>query len=193
MDRRLKSRTSRTGGVLIDFSDVDTQQRRRKIPSGDYAFRITEIEDGEGEKGPYWTVISEVTSGKYEGFKDWSRYSFSQKALWKLAQLLTACGIEVSKKKMNLRKKDLIGLEFGASVEEEEYEGKVRSRIADVFPMSELEESDEDEEETENANEADDDEDEEEVDDEDEEEVDEDEDEDEDEEETPKKTKKVRR
>ena len=164
----------------FDFSDVETG-KRRKIPVGDYKFNIEEVEDGEGEKGPYWTVISTISGGPYDGFKDWSRYSHSQKALWKLAQLLTACGMKVSKKKMQIDRNQLIGLEFGASVEDDTYEGKTRSKIADVFPIDELEEDEEDSEED---SEEDDEEDEE------DEEVDDEDEEDEDEEVVTKKTKK---
>lgn len=180
--------------ATFDFSDVKTASRK-KIPSGDYKFRIEEIEDGEGDAGPYWKVISTISEGKHEGFKDWSNYSHSKKALWKLAQLLTACGIKVSKKKMTVDKKSLIGCEFGATVEDDTYEGKTRSKIADVFPVDELEETDEEEDEEDEENDEDEDEeDDEEVDDEDKEDEDEEEDEeDEEEEETTKKKSKTKK
>lgn len=186
------ARKKRTGAKAktkkVDFSGVQSSGRR-KIPSGDYRFKITEITEHEGDAGDYWRVVSEITEGKYKGFKDYSNYSFSTKALWKLKQLLEALGIDVPESRMLVKPGDLLGLEYGASTEDEEYNGKVRSKIADVFSLDELEDSGEDSDE----DEEDEDEDEEDEEEDEDEEVEDEEEEDEEEEEEEKPRRRKRR
>ena len=186
MPKRERKSRNKAKRRRVDFSGVQAGGRRR-IPSGDYPFKIVEISEDEGDAGTYWTVVSEVMTGKHKGFKDYNNYSFSSKALWKLRQLLEACGIDVPESSMNLNPRDVIGLTSGGSVEDDTYKGKTRSKVMDVFSIDELEESDDDDED-----EDDDDEDEE----DDDEEIDDDEDdeeEEEEEEEPPKKKKKKKR
>jgi len=178
----------------VDFSGVESGGRKR-IPPGEYGpFSIVEITEEEGDAGPYWRVVSELKGGKCKGFKDYNNYSFSPKALWKLRQLLEACGLDVPESKMTLKAKSLLGLEFGGAVEDDTYKGKTRSKVVETFSVEDLEEEletdDEDEDDEEDEEETED-EDEEEEDEEDEEEVDDDEDEEEEDE--PKKGKKSKK
>ena len=115
MPKRERKSRNKAKRRRVDFSGVQAGGRRR-IPSGDYPFKIVEISEDEGDAGTYWTVVSEVMTGKHKGFKDYNNYSFSSKALWKLRQLLEACGIDVPESSMNLNPRDLIGLTFGGSV-----------------------------------------------------------------------------
>lgn len=183
-----KKRTS-----VIDFSK--TTSRRAKIPNDDYLFKISDAWEGiSGTGNPTAYFEAKIPKGNYKGFQGYYNCSLKPKALWKLRQFLEALGMEDLGKKLNIDWTEVIGKYFGATVEEDTYQGKVRSKIIDVFPSSELEEDEEEtdegdseEEEVEEDEEGD----EEEGDDEDnDEEEEEDEEEDEEEEKPPRRKKK---
>lgn len=190
-----KNKKGKKGGKAqtFDFSDVEKRGKAR-IPEGDYPFKVTDCEEGEGDKGPYYKVIAKISSGKHKGFSAWIYLSHS--TLWKMAQFLEACGVEVPKGELTLSTKDFLGLEFAGTVEDEEYEGKTRSKVQDFFSIEDLDDkksSDDDEEESDEEDseedEEDDEEDSEDDDDDEDEEVDDDEDDEDDEEEESVKKK----
>ena len=153
--KKSSGRSFKNRSVTLDFTDVEVGARR-KIPNDrDYLFIVKDVEEGEGDAGVYWTVIAVVKEGKYAGFKDWLRLSLSKKAMWKIAQFLEAVGLEATGKKVKVKPKDLIDREFGASVDNEEYKGKVTSRIADFFPAADLEDTDDSDDEEEDDTEED--------------------------------------
>jgi hypothetical protein len=135
----------------------------------------------------------------------------AENQLWKVRNLLTASGINVPKKRLKLDPEKLVGKLIAVTMEDDEYEGKLKSVIAAVFPPAEMnagaEDVDEDEEDEEDEDEEEEPEpapvkkarkktpppveDEDEDEDEDEEDEDEDEDEEEEPPPPPKRTKKV--
>jgi len=70
-------------------------------------------------------------------------------ALFKLRNLLEAMGLEVSQSVMDLDLDELDGMEFGASVTMEVYNGDKRPVITDTFPVDELGDSEDDDEDEE--------------------------------------------
>lgn len=69
----------------------------------------------------------------------------TENGLWKLRNLLVAAGIAVPKKRLNISSilPKLAGREIGMSLEDDEYEGKMRSAIVGVFPADDLASDDE--------------------------------------------------
>lgn len=189
---------------ILDFRNVDA--RRSRIPNDDYLFKVTDAYEGtSGSGNPTAYFEAQIVQGNHKGFKGYYNCSMKPKALWKLRQFLEALGMEDIGKKFEIDWTSLINKKFGATVEEDSYQGKVRSKIIDVFPADELEDSDEDEEQDEEVEEDEDeeeeeaprkkkstsDEDEEDDEDEDEEGEEEDEEEEDEEEVKPKKKKKA--
>jgi len=64
----------------------------------------------------------------------------SDKALWRVRQTLEALGVQVPSKKVKVDPRKMVGKEAAITLEDEEYEGKVRSRVVDCFLKSEYEE-----------------------------------------------------
>lgn len=184
-----KGRKTKGGDVIrVDFSGVDSGGAR--IPAGDYHFRVKKVELRKGEESgkPYLNWELEVAAGKYKGRTVYHTTTLQPHALFNLRATLEACGLEVPDSAMDLHLKSLVGLELAGTVEIQTVKGRKRSKVVDVFPVSELYEDeeleeDEDEEEDEGEDEEEDEEEEEEEEDEEEDEEEEDEDEEEEDEE----------
>ena len=135
----------------VDFSGVQSGGRR-KIPEGDYHFVVDKAYWDESEAGNDMVVFeSVIKEGPQKGWRGYTHCAITPKALWKLRQMLEALGIEVPDGKLAINPKKYIGKEHGGSVEQEEYDGKKRSKITDIYPVDQLggeeeEESDESEE-----------------------------------------------
>ena len=169
-------RTARKSTVeRIDFRGVPKEIRKRgvRVPEGDYLVKIVQVERKKGERSgaAYYNwkfQIVEDAQGKtkHAGVPLYYVTSLKPEALFNLRNLIHAATEgkrNTAGKVANFDRESLIGKQIGVTVEDDEYEGKIRSRAVDVMPKSQLVAEEEDEEEDE----------------EDEEEYDEDEDEDE--------------
>lgn len=196
----------------VDFTNTkdagEFNPKRQK--AGDYQGRVTKVVDSPSKKDNVfqWCFTVKVGSGTYPYY-----CKLQENQLWKLRNLFVAAGIQVPKKKMKVDPNRVVGKTIGVTLEDDEYNDKLKSSIAATFPASELSDDvvdeddedldDEDEEEEEeeptppkkkakkkSAPEPEEDEDEEEDEEEDDEEDDEEEDEEEEEPEPPKKSAK---
>jgi len=176
-------RRGKSDNVRVNFSGVEEEirkhtQRAAKLPDGDYLVKILDasMRENEDTGSRGINVRAQVVRPlKYKGKTQFGYCSLKKNALWNLRNLINAAfGRNVAGKTLDLdlgKFKDKI---VGAVIEEDEYQGKVRSRISTWFPRDEYEES-EDEDADENGEEDDEDEYEEGEEDEDEEEEEEDE------------------
>jgi hypothetical protein len=153
--------------VTLDMTDVKDGggafNKKHRTP-GDYKGKCTKVEDAKKKDDPskkMWLFTIEVDTGAYPFY-----CTFDEKSLWKIKQLFVACGLPVPKKKVKLDPNKVVGRYLGVTLDDDEYNDKLRSQVASVFPVSELEGDDDPDD------------------------VDDDEDEDDEEEEAPKKSKK---
>jgi len=162
--------------VIVDFGDTESRggkksSRSSHLPEGDYAAKVKEAKlDRSSEKEtPGIFVTWVITKGEYKGKALRDALWLSDKALWRVRQTLEALGVKVPSKKVKVDPKKMIGKEAAITLEDEEYDGKMRSRVVDVFALDELEDleesedEDEDEEDEDEENEDEEDEDEDEV------------------------------
>lgn len=178
-DREASSRTV----VAIDMSDVEPRSGRKQkhYKEGDYLATIKKAEFGKsGQKQTKQVVIQWTFDDKpYKGNVIYDRHNLLPQSLWTLRNLLEAVGIKIPKGRFNLDLKKIIGKGAGITVTDDEYDGKMNSKVTDWFPASEfeadvMEEDDEEEDEVEDEDEEEDlDEDEEDEDEEDDDEEDE--------------------
>jgi hypothetical protein len=172
--------------VQLDFTNVKDsggQFNPKHYPPGDYKAKIQSVAtvkvksgDNKGQTQWLWTIRCE--SGTYPYYT-----GFQENVLWKIRNLFTSAGVAIPKKRVNLDPNKIVGKAIGVSLDDDEYEGKMRSKIMSVIPLSELEDADDDEADDEDDEDEEDEEETEDSDDEDEDEEDSDEDEDEDEDE----------
>lgn len=180
------ARKSRGRSNVIDVDFTGVEAGGRVTPEGEYVAEVVSVEGKRSEADkPYlaWT-LKVVGDANHEGNRLYYNTSLQKQALWNLRQFLEAMGIETQGGAMQLDLKSYVGLQLGVEVDIEEYKGKEKSRIVDVFVLTDDEDEDEDgDEETEDEETSTDEEDEEEDEEESDEESADSEDEDEDEDE----------
>lgn len=126
-----------------DFSNVkdggNFNPRRR--PEGDYIMKVIAVEDGESNAGNEQTVFTLIVAedakrsrpATYPYYCGWE-----EKQLWKIRKLFIAAGMAVPKRMVLVDPNKLLNKTIGAALEDDEYEGRVRSRVADVFPQDDV-------------------------------------------------------
>lgn len=177
-----KKKSSSSGeGVVVDFSDAESRGGkkgsggRKHYPEGDYAVKVKTAKFGHsgGDKEtPRLEVTYVFTQGALKGKEVRDDLYLTPKALWRLRQTLEALGIEVPSKKAKVNPDKLLGKPAAITIEDEEYDDKIYSRVTDTYTIDDLDTDDE-------VDEEDEDEEDEEEDDEDEDDEDDDEEEDE--------------
>jgi len=125
--------------MQIDFTKVPEgggNFNKKRQRAGDYQAKITKVEDAKSKAAgdPMWLFTIVVGSGKYPYY-----CQFKENTLWKIRNLIQSAGLKVPKKRVNVNPAILVGKNIGVTLEDAEYEGKLQSEIASVFPLSELE------------------------------------------------------
>jgi len=140
--------------LKVDFSGVDPDIRRgggvAHIPEGDYLAKIVSSEIRESEKSGsrYISWKISVHNGEFKGKTLYHITSLKPEALWNLRNFIhAATNKNVAGKALNVDTSVLEGKVIAITVEDDEYEGKVRSRIVDTRPKDELEVDEAEEEE----------------------------------------------
>jgi hypothetical protein len=143
--------------IKVDFSGVDKEirsgGRAAHVPEGDYLAKPVNAELRKSEKSGSrylsWR-FQVIEPKKFKGKTLYDRTSLKPDALWNLRNLIhAAIGKNVAGKVLNLDPEVVYGKPLMITVEDDEYEGKIRSQIVDYQPKSKYEEADEDDEEDE--------------------------------------------
>jgi len=134
----------------VDFSNVRERGNfnPKHVPEGDYAAKIVKVEDGESKKDGSFQYIFTFKLKKYSQVSYPYYCKLEENQLWKLRNLLVAAGMNVPKSKLKLDPNKVVGKEVGVTMEDDEYEGKMKSIIASVFPISELADTDDEDSES---------------------------------------------
>jgi hypothetical protein len=127
----------------VDMSGVKDRGafNTRRVPEGDYAATIVKVEDAEVKNGENKGRFQYLFTFKLEKFSQNSYPYYCQiepDQLWKLRNVMIAAGVNVPKKRMKLDPNKAVGRKVGVTMEDDEYEGKLKSTIGSVFPVAEL-------------------------------------------------------
>jgi hypothetical protein len=134
--------TTRTkaAAAVIDFTNVKEGSgfNKKRLPAGDYLAKITRVEDSPSKKDnePQWLFTITPEDHKSVAYPYYCKLVENQ--LWKLRNLIQACGIAVPRKKIKLDPERLVGKLIGITLEDDEYDGKAQSVIAAIFEPSEV-------------------------------------------------------
>lgn len=178
------ARPRRQSNLRVNFSGVEEEirkhtQKAAKLPDGDYLVKIVEATFRENEDTGSRGVnlrVQVIKPQKHKGATQYGYCSLKKEALWNLRNLINAAfGRNVAGKTIDVDLERFRDKIVGAVIEEDDYQGKIRSRVSTWFPRDEYEESESDEDADEDEEEDEEDEYEDEEDEEDEEEEDEDE------------------
>ena len=140
--------------IKIDFSGVDKEirsgGRAAHVPEGDYLAKPVNAELRKSEKsgGRYLSWRFQIIEPKkFKGKTLYDRTSLKPDALWNLRNLINAAlGKNVAGKVVNFDPEVAYGKTVMITVEDDEYEGKIRSQIVDYQPKDKFEEGDGEEE-----------------------------------------------
>ena len=129
--------------LSVDFTGVESGGAQFvRVPEGDYGLKIKKVEGKKGEDSgkPYLLFTFEITQGnkKGTGKKITHTCSMQPKALWNLKNLLEACGMKVPSSAVKIDLDKLVGKECGCTITDDEYEGRKKSVISVIFPISDL-------------------------------------------------------
>lgn len=138
--------------LVVDFTNANDSSgyTQTHVKPGDYKGKVKSVEYGESKdnKTPmltYKLVLAARPSAAY-------RYNcpLTEKSAWKLRKLLVACGATVPQKRVNIASvaERIVGKEIGMALDDDEYNGKIRSQVVDVFSTEELPQDADDDEET---------------------------------------------
>lgn len=127
----------------VDMTDVKEKGnfRPRHIKAGDYRATIKDVNDHvkQGEKvSTQWVFSIELEGVPRATYPYYVSHTEKNQA-WKVHKLLTACGLPNPKKRVGLDPNKFIGKTLGVAMEDDEYEGKMKSVIIDTFPEDDLE------------------------------------------------------
>lgn len=129
---------------VLDFSNVkdSTGINPKHRPAGDYRVKITKVTEETSKKSqkPQWVFVMVPTDMQSAAYPYYCQ--LEENTLWKVRNLLIACGIDVPKKRVNVDPSKLVNREIGVTLDDDEYEGKMKSVITAVFPASDLDASD---------------------------------------------------
>lgn len=160
-----KKAKSKGGSIKVDGAKL-TSGGRARLPEGDYKAKITAIKSGESQAGNSQIIVTfTISEGPMKGKELRDYITLTEKAMWRLGNLLEALEIKWPKKVFNLPFEKLIGKELGITVYDDEYNGRVSSKVGDYLDESTIDgilegETDEESEDEEDVEEESDDEDE---------------------------------
>lgn len=122
----------------VDLTNVDTSGGF-KIPEGTYRAKLVEVEQSVSKGGnPMFVWTFEISAGDYIGFQLKTFTAITPAAMWKVAETVEALGIGQTGTTVRFKRSDVINRECGLTVEDQEYNGNVRSSIVRVISLKEM-------------------------------------------------------
>ena len=120
----------------IDLSEI---QSGFTIPDGLYKVKCVEVEQTVSKGGnPMFAWTFEVSAGPQAGFQSKVFTALTPAAMWKVAETVEALGVGQTGTVVKFKRSDVINRECGLVVEDNDYNGSVRSSIARVISVKEI-------------------------------------------------------
>lgn len=133
---------------IIDFSNVKDRGsfNPKNIEPGEYTAKIAKVEQTEAKDGEdmwvFHIVLDDVPRAVYPYY-----CKLVDNQFWKVKVLFQAAGVDVGKRKVAVDPNKLVGKTIGVAMEDDEYEGRLKSVISEVFPSEEVSSAEEEPEE----------------------------------------------
>lgn len=123
----------------LDFTGVKEGSgfRPKRKPEGDYYAHVTAVADHMSkEDNPGWVFTIQVDGDVRASYPYYVNFEANQ--LWKSRALCIAAGIKVPSAKVKLDPNKLVGKAIGIALANDEYEGREKSAVDNVFTLDEL-------------------------------------------------------
>lgn len=134
--------------IKLDFTKTEERSgwNTRQIPEGIYAAEVVSLQETEAQDGTAMLVYGfQPTDKKYRTRKFPYYCKLQQNQLWKLRDLLVAAGQSVPKKVVNIDPNKIVGAKVAIEIEDDTYNGNVRSTMQSVYSLDLLEDLEDDE------------------------------------------------
>jgi hypothetical protein len=128
--------------AVLDFTDTKDRNEsgvnKKRVPAGDYLATVVRVEDRPTKetKEAQWMYVISLDTIRGTGYPYYCKLQANQ--LWKVRNLFLAGGLTIPKKKVKLDPNRVVGKKIAVTMEDDEYDGKLQSVIAEIFPPSEL-------------------------------------------------------
>ena len=140
--------------IKIDFSTTEESSswNTKQIPEGLHAAKVASVQETEAKDGTDMLLFGfRLKEPKYKTRNFPFYCKLQQNQLWKLRDLLVAAGETVPKRALNIDPNKIVGRDIVIEVEDDTYNGNVRSTVVGTYASSILEDEspaeDEDEDE----------------------------------------------
>lgn len=126
---------------VVDLTDMKEggNFRPRRKPEGDYRAKIVKADDHESKDKtkPLGWVLTIMVEGDAR-----STYPYylspDKKSAWKIGAICRAAGLNVKNARLKFDPNKLVNKGIGVALADDEFEGRLKSTIDDVFPRSEV-------------------------------------------------------
>jgi hypothetical protein len=123
----------------MDMTDVKDRGPFNPVrqESGDYLAKIVDVFEGDSKAGdPMWVFAVQLDEQKSAVYPMYCLLNPDN--FWKIRMMCVAAGMAIPKKRIKIEPAKLIGKMIGVSLEDDEYDGKLKSIVDKAFPKSEL-------------------------------------------------------
>lgn len=125
----------KAGKTKVDFSDAGDRGPFNPIhqEEGDYLFKIVAVLDSPTKetKEDQWIFALQDAENPRAIYP--YRCKLDKQNAWKIRNVFEAVGKKVAQKMLSVDPQQVVGKMIGATLEDNEYNGKVKSQIGDVF------------------------------------------------------------
>ncbi len=134
-----------------DFTDTESRggqkgRRRAHYPAGDYGVTCTKAELGRSaqKETPQLTLRYRIDyPPQFKGKEIIDNLYLTPSSMWRLRQTLEAMGMKVPSKAVNIDTANFAGKSCAVTLDDDEWDEKIYSRVVDSFLLSELDQDEE--------------------------------------------------
>lgn len=123
---------------LTGVSEGGSFKPRRK-PEGDYRAKFVKADDHQPnnkDKAMGWVMTVQIDGDARSTYPVY--LNPAEKERWKIFQACRAAGFNIQPKRFKFDPNKLVGKAIGVFLEDDEYEGRLKSVIGEMFPVSEV-------------------------------------------------------
>ena len=128
--------------IKIDFTKTEDSSswNTKQIPEGLHAAKVASVQETEAKDGTDMLLFGfKLKEPKYKTRNFPFYCKLQQNQLWKLRDLLVAAGETVPKRALNIDPNKIVGRDIAIEVEDDTYNGNVRSTVVGTYASSILE------------------------------------------------------
>lgn len=126
--------------AIIDFSHVKERGNfnPKHIEPGDYEGKVAKVEQTEAKSDgePMWVFTITLDDFPRASYPYYCKLVENQ--YWKVKALFAATGVNIGQRKVKVDPNKLIGKTIGVGMDDDEYDGRLKSVIVDVFSADDL-------------------------------------------------------